>query len=76
MSDDSVPRTSGTHPSTPSPGTDGAFWELLAQDLQVKVTAVRTTPLGKPKVRCLRVIERTLRNAGEDLERHGNGRSA
>ena len=56
-------------PSTREIKADGPFCEVLAQDLGLKVTTVRTALLGEPKVRCIRVAEWVLRNAGDDLER-------
>jgi hypothetical protein len=56
-------------PSTRELVCDGPFCELLAKDLGLKVTTVRTALIGEPKVRSIRVVEWVVRNAGDDLER-------
>jgi hypothetical protein len=58
VSTESVPRPRGKHPpSTRDLKADSAFCELLAQDLGLKVTTVRTELIEEPKVQCVRVVE-------------------
>ncbi len=62
--------------SSPPPSTrelvaDAAFCEVLAQDLGLKVSTVRTALISEPKVRCIRVVEWLLRTEPDDAERRG-----
>ena len=56
-------------PSTRELVADAAFCEVLASDMGLKTTTVRSALIGEPKVRCIRVVEWVMRNAPEDAER-------
>jgi hypothetical protein len=70
----SIPRERGE--ASPQPSTrelvcDDRFCELLAADMQVKTSTVRTALHGEAKVRAIRLTEWVLRNAPDDPERRG-----
>jgi hypothetical protein len=50
---------------------DGPYCELLAEDLGLKPTTVRTGLFGEPKTRCLEVVEWLLRHEPDDAGRRG-----
>jgi hypothetical protein len=50
---------------------DERFAAVLAEDLGIKPTTVRTALIGEPKVRAIRVGEWAQRNAPDDPERRG-----
>lgn len=61
----------GTRPSTRELVCDDRFCEVLADELQLKTSTVRTALIGEPKVRAIRVSEWTMRNAPDDHEHRG-----
>ena len=71
MDTSSLPRDRDKHPppSTRELVADAAFCEVLAEDLGLKPSTVRTGLIGEPKVRCIRLVEWLLRNAPDDSER-------
>jgi hypothetical protein len=50
---------------------DERFAEVLADDLGIKPTTVRTALIGEPKVRAIRVSEWAARNAPDDPKLRG-----
>ncbi len=66
----SLPRNGvKTPPSTRELVADEAFCGVLAEDLGLKPSTVRTGLINEPKVRCIRLVEWLLRNAPDDADR-------
>lgn len=58
-------------PSTREMVVDDRFAGVLAEDLGLKPSTVRTALIGEPKVRAIRVVEWAQRNAPDDAEHRG-----